>query len=119
MKKSLRMTTAAAAVAVASTIALCPPASAAASQCAANRACGWYDGNYSGTFGAWSGSTSYLSGFNDAISSMANRRTTQIGWFFNSGYSGERFAQSPGAYGYFSALDYRNDEYSSLFIYSF
>ncbi len=121
MKKLTRVATGAAAVALTSIVMVAPPASADIVQCpnSGQRACAWYNANYTGSFGAWSTSQTFLGGFNDAISSFGNRGTTQIGWFFDAGYGGERFLQNPPDYGHFSAFDYRNDKFSSLFIYSF
>jgi hypothetical protein len=117
--KRLAQVGGAAAAALLATLAINAPAKADIAQCPTNGACGWFDGNYSGTFGYWTSSTSYLAGYNDNLSSVSNERATTIGWWTNSGYSGDVFQQTPNSAGYFTWPDWRNDSFSSLYIYAF
>lgn len=119
VKKRLAFSGGVAAAALMATIAISSPANASIGQCPTNGACGWFDGNYSGTFGYWTSSASYLAGYNDNLSSVSNERATSIGWWTNSGYSGSVWTQSPNAAGYFTWPDWRNDSFSSLYIYAF
>lgn len=107
----------AAAVALFATLAISSPANAAAGDCPNNRACGWLDTQYTGPMGAWASSYSNLGGYNDSISSMGNRRAAAITWFSDAGYSGSSFRQAPGTSGYFYWADWRNDSFSSVFLY--
>lgn len=98
-------------------VAFAAPAHAAASDCGSNRACAWIDSNYSGAIGRWTASASTLPGFNNAISSTLNNRATTNGWFTDPGYAGSPFYVPPGGGGYFNWPDWRNDSFSSLYIY--
>lgn len=108
------------ALALTSVLAFGAPANAAITQCSSNRACAWFNENYSGTFGQWSSSQSNLtsSGFNDVISSVLNKRSHTIGWWTDAGYSGGVMTYGPGAGGYTYWPDWRNDSYSSLYFYA-
>ncbi|WP_375134862.1 peptidase inhibitor family I36 protein [Arthrobacter sp. HMWF013] len=99
-------------------VALSAPAEAHISQCSSNRACAWFDVDYSGTFGQWSGPTSYLSGWNDLISSSSNRRTHAVGWFTDSGYSGNPWVQYPNESGSYIWPHFAADSFSSLWFYA-
>ena len=119
MKTRLGLAGAAAATALIATVAVRAPASAAIQDCPSNRACGWFNANYQGSMGAWASSSYSLPGFNDNISSMLNKRSTSIRWFYDVGYTGTSWPQGPGEGGYFQWPDWRNDQFSSLFIYSY
>lgn len=103
----------------ASALTFTTPAQAALTQCGNNVACAWVDGNFSGAFGAWSGSVSALGnyGFHDNITSQANYRTAYNGWFSDPGYSGNLFQTAPGGAGQFTWPDPRNDSFDSLYFY--
>lgn len=79
------------------------PAHAAISQCGSNRACAWFDQNFSGNFGSWTSSRSSLPtsmpNWHNNISSTHNRRTHNIGWFMDTGYAGTRMLYGPGGGG--------------------
>ncbi|PQZ93887.1 hypothetical protein CQ018_09620 [Arthrobacter sp. MYb227] len=118
MKKSLAVSVAAGSIiGLAATLGVSAPANAAISQCTSNKVCAWKDTNYQGTFGSWTSSSSTLSGFANQISSTSNRRTTSIGWYYGSGYTGTRWLQAAGAAGHFAWLDPKNDSFESMVIY--
>lgn len=94
-----------------------PRAEAALSQCGTNRACAWWDQNYSGTFGYWTSSQSYLSGWNDVISSTMNHRSGDIGWWTDAGYSGLSMIYGPGVGGYYVWPHIAENSISSVYFY--
>lgn len=101
-----------------STVVVSSPANATISDCnVTNRACAWIANNYSGLPGMWSSSASTLPGWDNQISSIRNRKATNIGRFSGTGYSGNVFVQAPGEAGFFNWPDTRNDSFSSLFVY--
>lgn len=118
-RRVLATTVGVAALVAASVLAVGAPAQASIAQCGSGRACAWLDPNFAGPFGSWTVSKSSLQsvGFHDNISSVANNRTRQIGWFSDPGYSGSVFSEAPGDGGYFFFLDPRNDSFDSLYLY--
>lgn len=115
--RTILASTGVAALALTSVLAFGAPAHAAAADCGSNRACAWIDANYSGAIGRWTASASSLPGFNNNISSTLNNRATTNGWFTEPGYGGSVFQVPPGGGGYFNWGDWRNDTFSSLYIY--
>ena len=113
---ALVVATALATACMASTAA---PASAGVYDCPTNRACSWVDGNYNGARLDVSGSISDLAKlktsvpFNDRISSVSNRRATNVTWFAHAGYWGISWTLSPGHTADFSGGPY-NDTMSSI-----
>jgi hypothetical protein len=109
----------ASAVAALSIFVMAGPAQASEAQCGSNnnRACAWIDANFAGAFGYWTSSHSSLPGFHDNISSDANTRTAYIGWFSDTGYSGNLFEVAPNGGGYFQWPDPRNDSFDSVYFY--
>lgn len=105
------------ALALTSILASGTPANAAPADCGSNRACAWLDSNYTGAIGRWTSSASSLPGFDNNISSTLNNRATTNGWFTEPGYGGSVFQVPPGGGGFFNWPDWRNDTFSSLYIY--
>lgn len=95
------------------------PANAAIQDCPSNRACGWINTNYGNPVGAWASNSSSLPGFSNNISSVYNKRPYSVGWYTDPGYNGRVWAVSPSSGGYFAWGDWRNDNFQSLYFYSY
>ncbi len=91
------------------------------SQCGSSQACAWNDISFSGGLlvARSSGGQNFAAGDQNKASSIVNFTTSDVGWYKGTGYSGDRYCQTPGnQQGWVNNAGNWNDQFKSVLVYT-